>query len=160
MCALLEMEVSNASLYDGATALAEAVNASMFTPEQLTAVLASQLQDRFNKPVVVDSARLVVFRGIRVQGLRVIDPKSPGEDMISSGPFTVDYQFWPLLMTMGICLVAGSFFIALHTSVPLLSGMGATNRLSNDFPLFRYADILMMKAECLLRTGHGPGSAR
>lgn len=31
--------------------------------------------------------------------------------------------------------------------------MGATNRLSNDFPLFRYADILMMKAESLLRTG-------
>jgi hypothetical protein len=25
--------------------------------------------------------------------------------------------------------------------------------MSNDFPLFRYADILMMKAECLLRTG-------
>ena len=32
--------------------------------------------------------------------------------------------------------------------------MGATNRLSNDWPLFRYADVLMMKAECLLRTGH------
>lgn len=32
--------------------------------------------------------------------------------------------------------------------------MGATNRLSNDFPLFRYADILLMKAESLLRTGH------
>jgi hypothetical protein len=31
--------------------------------------------------------------------------------------------------------------------------IGATNRLSNDFPLFRYADVLMMKAECLLRTG-------
>ncbi|MFI0429580.1 RagB/SusD family nutrient uptake outer membrane protein [Mariniflexile sp. HMF6888] len=31
--------------------------------------------------------------------------------------------------------------------------MGATNRLSNDWPLFRYADILMMKAESLLRTG-------
>jgi starch-binding outer membrane protein, SusD/RagB family len=31
--------------------------------------------------------------------------------------------------------------------------MGATNRLSNDFPLFRYADVLMMKAESLLRTG-------
>jgi len=25
--------------------------------------------------------------------------------------------------------------------------------MSNDFPLFRYADVLMMKAECLLRTG-------
>lgn len=32
--------------------------------------------------------------------------------------------------------------------------MGITSRLSNDFPLFRYADVLMMKAECLLRTGH------
>ena len=32
--------------------------------------------------------------------------------------------------------------------------MGASNRLSNDWPLFRYADVLMMKAECLLRTGH------
>jgi hypothetical protein len=30
---------------------------------------------------------------------------------------------------------------------------GATNRLSNDWPLFRYADILMMKAESLLRNG-------
>ena len=37
--------------------------------------------------------------------------------------------------------------------------MGATNRLSNDFPLFRYADILMMKAECLLRTGDADGAA-
>ena len=37
--------------------------------------------------------------------------------------------------------------------------MGATNRLSNDFPLFRYADVLMMKAECLLRTGHADDAA-
>lgn len=37
--------------------------------------------------------------------------------------------------------------------------MGATNRLSNDWPLFRYADILMMKAECLLRTGDADGAA-
>jgi len=37
--------------------------------------------------------------------------------------------------------------------------MGATNRLSNDFPLFRYADILMMKAECLLRTGQADEAA-
>jgi hypothetical protein len=37
--------------------------------------------------------------------------------------------------------------------------MGATNRLSNDWPLFRYADILMMKAECLLRTGHADEAA-
>lgn len=29
---------------------------------------------------------------------------------------------------------------------------GITNRLSNDWPLFRYADILMMKAEALMRS--------
>ncbi|HEY4205986.1 MAG TPA: RagB/SusD family nutrient uptake outer membrane protein [Puia sp.] len=37
--------------------------------------------------------------------------------------------------------------------------IGATNRLSNDWPLFRYADILMMKAESLLRTGHAADAA-
>jgi starch-binding outer membrane protein, SusD/RagB family len=37
--------------------------------------------------------------------------------------------------------------------------IGATNRLSNDWPLFRYADILMMKAECLLRTGNADAAA-
>ncbi|NDV84151.1 RagB/SusD family nutrient uptake outer membrane protein [Bacteroides sp. 51] len=31
--------------------------------------------------------------------------------------------------------------------------MGARVQLSNDFPLFRYADVLMMKAESLLRQG-------
>lgn len=31
--------------------------------------------------------------------------------------------------------------------------MGASVQLSNDFPVFRYADVLMMKAESLLRTG-------
>jgi len=34
-----------------------------------------------------------------------------------------------------------------------------TNRLSNDWPLFRYADILLMKAESLLRTGDADGAA-
>lgn len=34
---------------------------------------------------------------------------------------------------------------------------GITNRLSNDWPQFRYADILMMKAEALLRSGK-PGA--
>lgn len=36
---------------------------------------------------------------------------------------------------------------------------GATNNLDNDFPMFRYADILMMKAEALLRTGNIDGAA-
>lgn len=37
--------------------------------------------------------------------------------------------------------------------------MGATNRLSNDYPLYRYADILMMKAESLLRNGSADEAA-
>lgn len=37
--------------------------------------------------------------------------------------------------------------------------VGATNRLSNDFPLFRYADVLLMQAECLLRTGRAGEAA-
>jgi len=31
--------------------------------------------------------------------------------------------------------------------------IGARDQLSNDFPFFRYAQILLMKAECALRTG-------
>lgn len=37
--------------------------------------------------------------------------------------------------------------------------MGAMNRLSNDYPVYRYADVLMMKAECLLRTGQAEAAA-
>ncbi|HWV64768.1 RagB/SusD family nutrient uptake outer membrane protein [Chitinophaga sp.] len=37
--------------------------------------------------------------------------------------------------------------------------MGATNRLSNDYPLFRYAEVLMMKAESLLRSGKADEAA-
>lgn len=36
---------------------------------------------------------------------------------------------------------------------------GCKAGLSNDFPIFRYADILMMKAECLLRTGKADEAA-
>ncbi len=37
---------------------------------------------------------------------------------------------------------------------------GITNRLSNDFPVFRYADILLMKAEAMLRNGDPDGAAK
>jgi hypothetical protein len=36
---------------------------------------------------------------------------------------------------------------------------GAKSNLSNDFPFFRYAEVLMMKAECLLRSGNGGEAA-
>lgn len=37
---------------------------------------------------------------------------------------------------------------------------GARGALSNDFPLFRYADVLMMKAESLLRQGKADDAAK
>lgn len=37
--------------------------------------------------------------------------------------------------------------------------LGVKSGLSNDFPVFRYADILLMKAECLLRTGFADDAA-
>lgn len=37
--------------------------------------------------------------------------------------------------------------------------MGSTNRLSNDYPLFRYAEVLMMQAESLLRLGRADEAA-
>jgi hypothetical protein len=36
---------------------------------------------------------------------------------------------------------------------------GAKGSLSNDFPIFRYAEVLMMKAECLLRAGQSAEAA-
>lgn len=36
---------------------------------------------------------------------------------------------------------------------------GATPDLSNDYPIFRYADVLLMKAEALWRTNQQPGEA-
>lgn len=36
---------------------------------------------------------------------------------------------------------------------------GAGNRMSNDLPYFRYTDVLMMKAECLLRSGKSAEAA-
>jgi len=36
---------------------------------------------------------------------------------------------------------------------------GATNNLDNDYPMFRYADVLMMKAEALMRTNKADEAA-
>ena len=38
-------------------------------------------------------------------------------------------------------------------------GLGSSNILDNDFVVFRYADVLMMKAECLMRTGSADEAA-
>ena len=37
--------------------------------------------------------------------------------------------------------------------------LGVKTNLSNDFPVFRYAEVMMMKAECLLRIGDADAAA-
>jgi hypothetical protein len=36
--------------------------------------------------------------------------------------------------------------------------LGATEQMNNDFAIFRYADVVLMKAECRLRLGDEPGA--
>lgn len=70
----------------------------MFTPEHLNAVLTDQLQQIFQRPVYMESATIVVLKGIRIKGLRVLDaPDFPTRDFISGGVFTARYKFLPLL---------------------------------------------------------------
>ncbi len=71
----------------------------MFTPEHLNAVLTDQLQQIFQRPVQMKSASIVVFKGIRIKGLKVLDaPDFPARDFISGGVFTARYKFFPLLV--------------------------------------------------------------
>ena len=70
----------------------------MFTPEHLAAIVSDQLQQMFNRPVVIRSVRLVVFEGLKVSSLRVIDNTNHlGKDFLSSDEVTISYDFLPLL---------------------------------------------------------------
>ena len=70
----------------------------MFTPDHLTAIVADQLQQAFKRPVVVESVRVLVFKGIKIKSLRVLDnTNSLGGDLLSTGEVTVGYQLLPLL---------------------------------------------------------------
>ncbi|MBW3467042.1 RagB/SusD family nutrient uptake outer membrane protein [Arthrospiribacter ruber] len=64
--------------------------------------------------------------GFMVYELEISNLDNPGADPLAGAR---NIKFWP--------------------AAPVNSG-GA----SNDFPIFRYADILLMKAECLIRTGN------
>jgi len=71
---------------------------TMFTPEHLASVLTNQLQQIFQRPVQVQSVAVVVFRGIKIKGLRVLDAQDiPGRDFISGGEVSARYGFLSLL---------------------------------------------------------------
>ena len=73
----------------------------MFTPEHLNAVLTDQLQQIFQRPVQMKSASIVVFKGIRIKGLKVLDaPDFPARDLAGFlRRATNFFRFW----SPGLC---------------------------------------------------------
>lgn len=71
----------------------------MFPPERLKEVLTHQLQLALQgRPVQVDHAEVVLFKGVRVTGLRVLDiPYLGGQKFITSEEFTASLRVLPLL---------------------------------------------------------------
>ncbi len=70
----------------------------MFTPEEVRAIAAAQLQEAFRRPVQVQDVNLVVYQGIRLRGLRVLEaPGFAGPDFLSSDVVLVKLRWWPLL---------------------------------------------------------------
>lgn len=70
----------------------------MFTPEHITAIVTDQLQQLFGRPVLVDSVNVLVFSGIKIRGVRILDnTNSRGQDFLSTGPITIRYDWRRLL---------------------------------------------------------------
>jgi hypothetical protein len=70
----------------------------MFTPDHLNSIVTDQLQQIFNRPVIIRSVRVVVFEGIKVSSLRVIDnTNNLGMDFLKSDEVTINYDWLSLL---------------------------------------------------------------
>jgi hypothetical protein len=85
---------------------------------------------------------------------------SGGERLMDDGaePFDVDgppLTFTPEINELGpnACRQCGARIGKFEFA------LGSTNNLSNDFPLFRYADVLLMRAEALWRMNPGDAEA-
>ncbi|MCX5783209.1 MAG: AsmA family protein, partial [Elusimicrobia bacterium] len=70
---------------------------TMFTPEHISDIVSTQLQEMFNRPVIISSLRVVIFQGIKIEKLQVPDDPKIGGDLISAGPVTLSYAWLALL---------------------------------------------------------------
>lgn len=78
-------------------------------------------------------------------GQEIIDPGAENEKLIFDPhipALVMDATFTPVEIRM-----SGARVVKFEVK------LGAKQRLSNDFPLFRYGDILLMKAEAMIRQG-------
>lgn len=70
----------------------------MVTPEELKNLIVLQLQDAFHRPVQVSEVKFLIYQGLRVRGLRVLQGKGfPGDAFISSEYLLVKYKWSALL---------------------------------------------------------------
>lgn len=71
----------------------------MVTPDGLKSIVVSELQNTLHRPVEVQHVSLLIFQGIRVRGLRVIEaPGFPGPNILSSDVLLARYKWKALLM--------------------------------------------------------------
>ena len=95
---------------------------------------------------------------------RLLDNFIFGQQYSSAGdPLTVQlgaFNGQPLNYINEVPSIDGSEAIHGYRLGKFEIAQGATNILSNDFPVFRYADILLMKAESLLRSGSNDDAAQ
>lgn len=70
----------------------------MLTPDTLQAVLTGQLQEALRRPVQMDDLRVVLFQGIKVRGLRVLEgPEFPTRQLLTADIAVVKFRLLPLL---------------------------------------------------------------
>jgi hypothetical protein len=95
-------------------------------------------------------ASFLVGQQYTYEGAEIIDVAAEGANLV----FTPNIPALQMDNTFTLEQIRMSGVRAVKFEVKL----GAKDNLSNQFPLFRYADILLMKAECQIRQG-GNGDA-
>jgi hypothetical protein len=105
------------------------------------------MEDHYNTYEEGDQRKegFLVGQQYTYDGQEIVDDGAEGEKLVFDPhipALVMDATFTPVEIRMSGARVV-KFEIKL----------GAKQRLSNDFPLFRYADILLMKAEAIIRQG-------
>lgn len=70
----------------------------MLSREELSALIASQLQDALQRPVQIGDVNVMLLQGIRIRGLRVLETQGfPGPDFLTSEIAVAKYRWRALL---------------------------------------------------------------
>lgn len=65
---------------------------TMFTPQHISMLIAYKLQEALHRPVVVENARVLVYKGLKVDRVRVLGRRG---DILSAGPIEISYRWMP-----------------------------------------------------------------